>query len=180
MGPLHSGPTRPKLTVKMTVRALLLLTLVASASAINVVDNLNLTAYFGVWYQMYDDLSATATFEHDAYCATANYTLRDDGKVSVHNQERYASPTGDARGILGYAYAPNASEPAKLKVHFDVNPVDGNYWVVKLGPQTTTNQAICSPCYDYAIVFDYLNQEGFNTWLNTPVPTYQGKDCIYP
>merc|ERR1712146_475456 len=26
---------------------------------------------------------------------------------------------GDARGILGYAYAPNASEPAKLKVHFD-------------------------------------------------------------
>merc|ERR1712146_315020 len=97
----------------------------ASASAINVVDNLNLTAYFGVWYQMYDDLSATATFEHDAYCATANYTLRDDGKVSVHNQERYASPTGDARGILGYAYAPNASYPA-----------------------------ICSPCYDYAIVSD--------------------------
>jgi len=44
------------------------------------------------------------------------------------------SPTGELGGILGYAYVPNSNEPGKLKVHFDVAPIDGNYWIIKLGP----------------------------------------------
>ena len=48
------------------------------------------------------------------------------------------SPSGEVRGILGYAYIPNSNEPGKLKVHFDQAYTnlfgDANYWVVALGP----------------------------------------------
>merc|ERR1712146_592983 len=115
------------------------------------------------------------------------------------------SPTGDARGILGYAYAPNASEPAELKVHFDVNPVDGNYWVVKLGPRQPRTKPFAaramtmplsaipprSRCSSWRVTMTNstattmppsltTSTRKVSTPGSTPVPTYQGKDCIYP
>eukprot|EP00045_Choanoeca_perplexa_P001247 m.18549 g.18549 ORF g.18549 m.18549 type:complete len:191 (+) comp10827_c0_seq1:143-715(+) len=187
------------------MRAVFAITLlVASASAIVVVPNLNLTAYLGRWYQM--AIAPTAlVFEHDPYCAVANYSLRSDGKVKVANSQRDKSPTGPADDILGYAYAPDATVPAKLKVHFDVAPVDADYWVVAVGPRTTSS-AVCEPCYDWAVVSDptklslfvlardynqfyrtynstvysFLDANGFNNILNHPLPTPQGSNCIYP
>ena len=55
------------------------------------------------------------------------------------------SPTGKPEGILGYAYVPNSNEPGKLKVHFDVSPSDGNYWIIKLGP-------VIDEKYDWVVV----------------------------
>ena len=46
----------------------------------------------------------------------------------------YKSATGPIHDITGYAYIPNPSEDSKLKVHFDVSPVDADYWVVAVGP----------------------------------------------
>ena len=55
------------------------------------------------------------------------------------------APTGKPGGILGYAYVPNSNEPGKLKVHFDVAPTDGNYWIIKLGP-------VIDGKYDWVVV----------------------------
>ena len=46
--------------------------------------------------------------------------------------------------IQGYSYA-NKNTPTKRKVHFQGVPVDGNYWIAKLGP-------IKNKQYQYAIV----------------------------
>lgn len=35
-----------------------------------------------------------------------------------------------------YAYGTDPSEPGQLKVHLGQVPVDGDYWVVGLGPDT--------------------------------------------
>ena len=83
----------------------------------------------------------------------------------------------------GYAYLPDPKVPAKLKVHFDVAPVDGpcaslaplprvspaledcsfltfpcpppqpSDWVVAVGPRTFADPE-CAPCYDWAVVSD--------------------------
>lgn len=49
--------------------------------------------------------------------------------VSVKNTARLTDPTNSTiAGITGYAYLPNASEPGKLKVHFDQgSPKDADY-----------------------------------------------------
>eukprot|EP00730_Choanoeca_flexa_P010279 TRINITY_DN17353_c0_g1_i1.p1 TRINITY_DN17353_c0_g1~~TRINITY_DN17353_c0_g1_i1.p1 ORF type:complete len:192 (+),score=44.15 TRINITY_DN17353_c0_g1_i1:25-600(+) len=187
------------------MRTIIALLLVATAvNAIDVVPNLNLTAYLGRWYQMAIAPSAKL-FEGNPYCAVANYSTRADGKVKVYNSQRDKSPTGPKDDINGYAYVPDASTPAKLKVHFDVAPVDADYWVVAIGPRNTTS-AVCSPCYDWAVVSDptklslfvlardydqyyrqynatvykFLDQAGFDHIWNKPIPTPQGSDCIYP
>lgn len=44
------------------------------------------------------------------------------------------SPYGPLNNITGYAYVPNSNKPGELKVHFPVNPIDADYWIIELGP----------------------------------------------
>jgi lipocalin len=81
-------------------------------------------------------------------------------------------------------------------------PVAAPYTVALLGPSNMQNQGL----YDYAVVSDpfnfslfvlardpvqfraeydsfvtqWLTQKGFTNFLNTPTPTYQGSNCLYP
>lgn len=188
--------------VAMTMAALMV---PEPTSAIHVVSNLNVTAYLGRWYQIADDFSSAATFEKGAWCVAADYGLRSDGKISVFNQQRDGSATGPRSNITGYAYAPNPNVPAKLKVHFDVAPIDGPYWIVDVGPRVQTGDARCDPCYDYAVVTDeaeislfvlardvsrfsnkynatvsrFLEEKGFNKFWNRPIYTPQPPECTY-
>lgn len=47
-----------------------------------------------------------------------------------------------------YAYGVDESEPGQLKVHLGQIPVDGNYWIVALGPETYSSDGL----YEWAIV----------------------------
>ncbi len=53
--------------------AALVVLLAPAANAINVVPDLNVTAYLGRWYQMYDDLLVEKSFEKGALCVAADY-----------------------------------------------------------------------------------------------------------
>ncbi|EGD83177.1 hypothetical protein PTSG_03808 [Salpingoeca rosetta] len=197
--------TTSSLTLALVAAVVVLGTSMHATEAIDVVPNLNVTAYLGRWYQIADDFSSAATFEKGAWCVAADYGLRSDGKISVFNQQRTGSATGPPGNIKGYAYAPNPSIPAKLKVHFDVAPIDGPYWIVAVGPRVPTGNAICDPCYDYAIVTDeakislfvltrdvnryyakynetvtnFLDTNGFNKPWNRPIYTNQPPQCTY-
>lgn len=171
------------------------------AAAVDTVDELDVNSYVGRWYQMYADKLVLSTIEPDAYCVTADYALKGDGTISVHNYQTTGSPSEGVSVIDGYAYVPNSEEPGQLKVHFDSvsSSTDAPYWVLGLGPLNGDNM------YDWAIVSDpfkaYLfvlardvgtfnskyDQEvtamlkdlGFTKSFNKPIPTYQEADCVY-
>ena len=165
------------------------------------VDELILESYLGLWYQMAADEIVYATFEKDAYCATAKYGDNGDGTISVHNYATIGAPNGSTYVIDGYAYGTNEEEPGQLKVHFDSEdaaPFDAPYWILDLGPINDNN------LYDWAIVSDNvslylfvlardvevynskykdevtqrLTELGF-TGYRKPIDTYQEDDCVY-
>jgi len=169
--------------------------------AVDTVDSLDVPSYIGLWYQVYADKLVYDTIEPDAFCVTAQYALKEDGTISVHNYQTTASPNSGVSVIDGYAYVPKPEEPGQLKVHFDdvSGPVDPPYWVLALGPKNADN------LYDWSIVSDpfkaylfvlardvkqfnekydeevtaLLAELGFTTRLNKPIATYQGEDCMY-
>lgn len=171
------------------------------------VTEVNIDSYLGLWYQMYSDSFVTNTFEKNAFCDTAMYTKRDDGKIGVRNYAKKGQP--DASGtdyvIDGYAYQSNSEVAGELKVHFNptdgqnVAPFDAAYWILNLGPVNKDGK------YDWAVVSDNLSKflfvlardvktfaseyeaevleilkkEGFTGTFTTPIKTYQGDDCVY-
>jgi lipocalin len=174
-----------------------------SVSAVpETVSSLDVDAYMGLWYQVFGDKFIYETTSPDSYCATAKYWLQEDGTIGVHNYQTTGSPTGEPMSIDGYAYYESAAaakmEPGQLKLHFDVTPVDGSYWVLALGP-------IVNGFYEWAVVSDptmlslfilardvetfysLYEQEvialveslGFTKAWNKPLPLYQGDDCNY-
>lgn len=179
-------------------------TLALGASNGAVVE-LNVESYLGLWYQMYADSFVTNTIEKNAYCDTATYTMRDDGKIGVRNYAKQDAPDGKDFVIDGYAYQSNSDVSGELKVHFNptpgqnVAPFDAPYWVLDLGPVNSDGK------YDWAVVSDNLSKflfvlardvktfksqyeagvletlkkQGFTGAFTTPVETYQGDDCVY-
>jgi len=188
----------------LTILLLSLLSITMSAK-LATVDELIIDQYAGTWFQMYSNLPVMSTFEKDNVCVTAQYGPPNPSiakaDVSVKNTARLINPNnGTQAGITGYAYVPDATEPGKLKVHFDEGaPVDAAYWVVSLGPVNGDK------LYDYAIVTDNLGltlyvlgrdvdtfnakydadvqkqlvEFGFTGKAKEPIATYQEKDCDY-
>jgi lipocalin len=122
------------------------------------VSSLDIAAYLGLWFQVYTNDIVDSTFEKDLYCVTATVSITffnlelldfsiynvsfvsskygdsgNDDKISVDNHGVVGSPNGIALDIHGYAYQTNNTEPGKLRVHFDIMPFDGYYWILKLG-----------------------------------------------
>ena len=141
--------------------------------------------YTGFWYQTYGDKFVLSTFERDAYCCYANYSLLDENKIGVFNWERLGSVDGPPQNISGYAIT--TQEPGQLIVYFSGN-APAPYWVIKIGP-------IINDEYQYSVVSDpymlglyvlarnideyyqnyndevqeFLNETGFRTLYNTPI-----------
>lgn len=118
----------------------------------NTVEELNVQTYLGHWTNIY---ASPTNFIFQGYgkCLTADYGLLDDGTISVVNKQ--IDENNQPEVISGYAYYKNSSEPGKLNVHFDGVPVDGPYWVVKLG-EVVNNQ------YQYSIV---TAPSGVSLWV---------------
>eukprot|EP00752_Nemacystus_decipiens_P007034 g6310.t1 len=104
--------------------------------AIDTVASLDVTKYVGRWYQLYGN-EYTSRITRDNPCVAADYGLdQATGNITVINSSRIRTPTGELNTISGYAYGKDPSEPGQLKVHLGQVPVDGDYWVVGLGPDT--------------------------------------------
>lgn len=96
------------------------------ASDPEVVPRVDYSRYMGLWYQV---AHFPSFFLNSCDSSTAEYTLNQDSSVGVFNtcyKDKVVKST-----IRGTARAPNAAEPAKLKVDFGFF-AKGDYWIVDL------------------------------------------------
>ncbi len=116
--------------------------LTVSGTKPQTVSELNVNQYTGRWYQVY---GAPTNFIFQGYgkCLTADYGILPGGNVSVINSQ--VNNKNELEQISGYAYYLNPNEPGQLTVHLDGVPVDGPYWVVKLGE-------VVDDQYQYSII----------------------------
>ncbi len=86
----------------------------------------DLNRYLGKWYEIY----RLPNWFEDTDCITvsAEYALRDDGRVSVLNTCQKENKTSVANGIAKVVEGSNYS---KLKVSF-FRPFYGDYWIIDL------------------------------------------------
>ena len=92
------------------------------------VDRVDLARYMGTWHEI---ARYPNRFQKDCTCATATYSLRPDGKVSVLNQCLTAD--GASRSARGRAKVVDTATNARLKVSF-FWPFYGDYWILDLDP----------------------------------------------
>ncbi len=128
---------------------------------LDVVDEVDLSRYAGTWYEI---ASYPAIFQAGCTATTAEYTLRDDGRVTVVNTCREGSLDGPVQRIEGSARVADSTTNAKLKVTF-FPPFEGDYWIIELGED-----------YEYAVVG--VPNRAF-LWILSRTPTldeaiYQG------
>ena len=155
-----------------------------TVSSIDTVE-INPSFYQGMWYQTYGDNFILNTFEKDAYCAYADYTILDDNTIGVYNWERYGSVTGPVQDITGYAVL--TENPGQLMVYFSGN-VPAPYWVVKIGPviEDEYQYAVVSDPYELGLyvlarnvtqyydlyddeVLEFLDENSFTSLYNKPI-----------
>ncbi|XP_063243036.1 apolipoprotein D-like isoform X2 [Bacillus rossius redtenbacheri] len=110
---------------------------------VSVVQKFDMAKYMGFWY----DYEKVNSFQARGKCLTANYTLRSDGTVSVHNK-MVISSTGETTEIFGSATLDSSVDEAKLKVVFSTH---GNreapYWVLSTD---YTNYSVVWACESQA------------------------------
>ncbi len=80
--------------------------------------------YLGAWHEA---ARLPNRFERDCVAVTAEYGMRPDGLISVHNVCMRAD--GSTRDAMGRARRVGVGEEGKLKVSF-FGPFWGNYWVL--------------------------------------------------
>ncbi|PTN09858.1 lipocalin family protein [Mangrovibacterium marinum] len=79
------------------------------------VQNVDIDRYLGTWYEI---ARYPNSFEKGLVGVTANYQLREDGKIQVVNSGRKSSLNGEYKTATGRAKIPNPQETGKLKVSF--------------------------------------------------------------
>lgn len=95
----------------------------------NVVKELDIERYLGNWYEI---ARFDHKFERGLVGVTANYSLRDDGKIKVINSGFKNTLDGKFSEAIGKAKIPNPeNEPSKLKVSFFLF-FYGDYYVLEL------------------------------------------------
>lgn len=105
---------------------------------LEVVEAVDLERYQGRWYEI---ASFPQRFQQGCVATRATYSLATDGTVSVLNECRNDSLSGDWRRVEGKAWVTDPAEStAKLEVQF-FWPFSGAYWVIELDPE-----------YRYAVV----------------------------
>lgn len=108
------------------------------------VDTLDLHKYAGTWYEI---ARLPNSFEKGLQCVTANYTVKDNGKVRVLNSGRKEPSLEKVKNAKGKAYVPDPSYPARLKVTF-FWPFAGDYYVIALD-EDYTHALVGSPSREY-------------------------------
>jgi apolipoprotein D and lipocalin family protein len=102
-----------------------------------VVNEVELGRYTGRWYEI---ARYPNSFERGCVGVTADYSLREDGRINVLNTCVEGDLDGNVRTIQGIARVVDEETNAKLAVAF-FGPFEGDYWVLELGED-----------YEYAVV----------------------------
>ncbi len=105
----------------------------------SVVSSVDLKRYQGTWYEI---ARLPNFFERKLKCASAEYHLRADGKITVINKGNFISNQDKIKSVQGVAWIPDKNSTAKLKVQF-FWPFSGDYWIMELDKD-----------YRYALVGD--------------------------
>ena len=120
--------------MKTTFLTTLFVGLCAMTSA-QQIDNTTITAfdlnrYLGKWYEVarYDHV-----FERGLVGTTAEYSLRDDGKIKVLNSGYLETLDGSYQESIGKAKPNSNGKPGQLRVSF-FGPFYGNYYILDLAP----------------------------------------------
>ena len=130
---------------------------------IPVEDSLNIPAYLGTWYQVATSRSTKLLgtgVDYRNVTAEYDFSLNDNlgkGVITVFNSG--IDGKGNYTSIRGYSYI-TGNVNTKRKLHFDGVPVDGNYWIVYLGPEINYQ-------YQYAIVSGPIT-----SWFGTRFSLY--------
>lgn len=82
--------------------------------------------YAGRWYEI---ARLPNAFERNCAGVTADYAVREDGRISVRNTCRAGAPDGPARVAEGVARIVDPQTNARLRVRF-FGPFEGDYWVL--------------------------------------------------
>jgi apolipoprotein D and lipocalin family protein len=96
--------------------------------SVSVVSSVDLNRYTGLWYEI---ARLPNFFERKLKCASATYTIRDDGRITVLNKGYYLADPKKSTSSKGVAWIPDKNSPAKLKVQF-FWPFSGDYWIMDL------------------------------------------------
>jgi apolipoprotein D and lipocalin family protein len=100
--------------------------------AMAAVERVDLERYAGRWYEI---ARYPVWFQRGCTEVTAEYALRDDGRVDVLNT---CLRDGERDAATAIARSVDASN-AKLKVRFSrFVPIEGDYWVIHLDEDYTT------------------------------------------
>ena len=180
-------------------------TIVLKEGEYTTVDKLDIIAYSGLWYQMYDNKKAQVYEPNGMRCITAVYGATDSpNAVSVHNYGIYQGKDDDewkVSTIDGQATSVDTEEPGQLVLRLNGVPVPADYWIYELGPLNADG------LYDYAIVsagaipddalyvlardvdtfrsayeddvLATVADMGFSNLRSKPIETYQEEDCTY-
>lgn len=148
---------------KLSLSTLLTMALLASLSSgcfmfgggepLEVVEKVDIERYMGIWYEI---AKYPNSFEAGCFAVTAEYTLRDDGSVTVHNVCRSEDGQSIERTITGFATVADKETNAKLTVYF-FYPFGAPYWIIDLDQE-----------YRYAVVGDPTRSF---LWILSRTPT---------
>jgi len=117
-----------------------MITCAQSTDELPVVPKVDLNRYLGKWYEI---ATIPIRFQLGCNCVTAEYSLKENGRVKVVNSCRKDSPAGLFKSVTGQAKVVKGSNNAKLKVSF-FWPFWGNYWIIQLDQEN----------YQWAVVSD--------------------------
>lgn len=108
------------------------------------VSNFELNKYLGKWYEV---ARLDHSFERGLNQVSAEYSLREDGGVSVINRG-FSPENNDWKEALGKAYFVNEPNEGYLKVSF-FGPFYGSYIIFELDKENYQYAFISGPDKDY-------------------------------
>ena len=117
------------------------------------VTEFELDRYLGTWYEV---ARLDHSFERDMSNVTANYSMRDDGGVSVVNRG-YKVMKGEWDEAIGKAYFVGASDVGQLKVSF-FGPFYGGYNIIELDKSGYQYSLVAGPNRDYLWILSRTSQ----------------------
>ncbi len=102
------------------------------APALEAVASVDVERYMGLWYEI---ARYPTSFQKDCEGTTAEYTLREDGRVNVLNTCRFGTKDRKPRSAEAVARVMEGSNGARIFVNFAPIPLPagrGNYWIIYL------------------------------------------------